>query len=177
MPDPKTSAQTWWEVAEFLHAEADLLDSRDYEAWLGLLDDDFTLRMPLARNVRRDQIAYEYTDEGQAAWFDEGVPTLRQRVAQLRTGIHWAEEPASRVSHLITNIRVAKVEQGADGQRQLHVRSRFLVHQNRGQTENNQFIGKREDVLKETPEGFRLLQRRVFLDQTVLSAKALTVFF
>ena len=57
------------------------------------------------------------------------------------------------------------------------MRSRFLVNQNRGQTENNLFIGKREDTLRDTPEGLRLLRRELYLDQTVLTAKALTIFF
>ena len=51
------------------------------------------------------------------------------------------------------------------------------MNQNRGQTENNLFIGKREDTLRDTPEGLRLLRRELYLDQTVLTAKALTIFF
>ncbi len=30
-------------------------------------------------------------------WFDEGKETLTQRVRQILTGVHWAEEPLSRV--------------------------------------------------------------------------------
>ncbi len=169
--------QLWWEVCQFLHMEADLLDGRQYEAWLELLHEDIQYRMPIARNVRRDQMDREYTAAGQTAWFDEGITTLRQRVAQLKTGIHWAEEPGSRVSHLVTNIRVLAAELQEDNSCHLRVRSRFLIHQNRGQAENALFIGKRDDTLRQTAEGFRLLRREIFLDQSVLSAKALTVFF
>ena len=74
--------QLWWEVCQFLHMEADLLDGRQYEPWLELLHEDIQYRMPIARNVRRDQVDREYTAAGQTAWFDEGITTLRQRVAQ-----------------------------------------------------------------------------------------------
>ena len=179
IPEPSLAVtpDAWWEVCQFLHMEADLLDGRDYEAWLGLLDEAIQYRMPIARNVRRDQVGREYTATGQTAWFDEGITTLRQRVAQFKTGIHWAEEPASRVSHLVTNIRFLAIYAQDDVSRQLRVRSRFLVNQNRGQTENNLSIGKREDTLRDTPEGLRLLRRELYLDQTVLTAKALTIFF
>lgn len=166
-----------WKVSQFLYHEADLLDERKFDEWLALLDEGIRYRMPIARNVRRDQTAGEYTAPGQVAWFDEGIATLRQRVKQLATGIHWAEEPGSRVSHLVTNIRVTGIEPLAGGDEAVRVRSRFLVNQNRLQTENNLFIGKREDVLRIGPDGIRLLKREIYLDQAVLMAKALTTFF
>jgi len=176
---PAVTPELWCDVSQFLNMEADLLDSRQYEAWLELLHEDIQYRMPIARNVRRDQMDREYTAAGQTAWFDEGITTLRQRVAQLKTGIHWAEEPASRVSHLVANIRVTAVEAQDNGGEHVQVRSRFLIHQHRGQTETALFIGKREDTLCRTGKGpnFRLLRREIFLDQTVLTAKALTIFF
>lgn len=169
--------QQWWLVSQFLHYEADLLDHREYDQWLALLDEDIRYRMPIARNVRRDQVASEYTAPGEVAWFDEGIATLRQRVAQLKTGIHWVEEPGSRVSHLVTNVRVLDIEPLPGGDEAIRVRSRFLVSQNRGQTENNLFVGKRVDRLRVGPAGVRLLQREIYLDQSVLLAKALTTFF
>lgn len=176
-PAATVPPEAFWQAAQFLYLEADLIDAREYEAWLALLDPDIRYRMPIARNVRRDQFEREYTGPGEAAWFDEGIATLRQRVAQLKTGIHWAEEPTSRVSHLVTNIRVLGIEHEADGTRLLRVRSRFLVNRNRGQDENNQFVGKREDTLRGEGSGMKLLRRDIYLDQSVLLAKALTVFF
>src|ERR1700716_1892655 len=88
------------EVEEFLYNEADLLDERRYEEWLDLLTDDVRYWMPMARNFKFGEAEREWTRELQdLAWFDEGKTTLTQRVQQLMTGIHWAEEPASRVSH------------------------------------------------------------------------------
>lgn len=167
----------WWEVQQFLFHEADLLDSRQFDQWLNLLDDDIRYRMPLARNVRRDAMHKEFSGEHEAAWFDEGIATLRQRVAQIATGIHWAEEPASRVSHMVTNVRLLEVHKDAENGDRVKVRSRFLVYQNRLQTEQNLFAGKRVDMLRRGPTGWKILEREILLDQNVLLSKALTTFF
>jgi 3-phenylpropionate/cinnamic acid dioxygenase small subunit len=119
----------------------------------------------------------EYSGQQDAAWFDEGIETLRQRVAQIKTGIHWAEEPASRVSHLVTNIRVLDITPDEGGGDLLRVRSRFLIYQNRLQSEVNLFVGKREDVLRRRDGRFTILSREIHLDQNVLLSKALTIFF
>src|SRR5436305_77676 len=81
------------EVERFLYTEANLLDARRFEEWLGLLSEDVRYWMPVARNMRFGEQEHEYTREGEdIAWFDEGKETLRQRANQILTGIHWAEE-------------------------------------------------------------------------------------
>ena len=37
--------QVWWQVQRFLHYEADLLDHREFDAWLELLDEDEALEL------------------------------------------------------------------------------------------------------------------------------------
>jgi 3-phenylpropionate/cinnamic acid dioxygenase small subunit len=133
--------------------------------------------MPLARNVRRDDLAKEYSGEFEAAWFDEGIETLRQRVAQMKTGIHWAEEPPSRVSHLVTNIRIVDAQPSMAEATEVTVSSRFLVYQNRHQTETALFVGRRKDVLTRHEGQWKILRRTVYLAQNVLMSKSLTTFF
>jgi len=41
-------------------------------------------------------------------WFDEGKDTLARRVAQIQTGIHWAEEPPSRTCHMVSNVQIVR---------------------------------------------------------------------
>jgi len=171
------SRDLWWEIQDFLYAEAELLDHRRYDDWLALLHPDIEYRMPLVRNMRRDQMGREFTQPGEAAWFDEGLQTLTQRVAQINTGIHWAEEPASRVSHLITNVRVSIDADQPDPPAGVWVSSRFLIYQNRLQTETALFVGRREDELCRGDDGWRIRRRTVYLNQNVLLAKALTTFF
>lgn len=169
--------ELWWDVQQFYFKEADLLDERRFEEWLELLHEDIEYRMPLARNMRRDAMSREYTAEGEIAWFDEGITTLRQRVAQIATGIHWAEEPASRVSHLVTNVRITEVSQGEPVGTQVNARSRFVVYQNRLQGEVSLFVGKREDTLVRDGTEWKIRKREILLDQNVLLSKALTTFF
>lgn len=177
MPAGPGSMELWWEIQQFLFHEADLLDTRQFDEWLTLLDENICYRMPLARNVRRDVMKQEYTGEHDVAWFDEGITTLRQRVAQIATGIHWAEEPASRVSHLVSNVRVLELHQDAQNGDRVKVRSRFLVYQNRLQAEVALFVGKRIDTLRRSPAGWKIMGREILLDQNVLQSKALTTFF
>ncbi|RZS80395.1 3-phenylpropionate/cinnamic acid dioxygenase subunit beta [Pigmentiphaga kullae] len=165
------------EVEQFFYREADLLDERRFDEWLTLLHEDIRYWMPIARNVRRDNRERERTREGvEAAWFDEGLTTLRQRVEQINTGMHWAEEPASRTSHLLTNVRILETS-GAGLDEEIRTRSRFIVYQNRLDTEVAWFVGKRNDTLRRTETGWKVLRREILLDQTVLLGKALTVFF
>src|SRR5215471_7607690 len=98
------------EIEEFLYREADLLDERRYEEWLALIAEDVRYWMPMRRNVKVDDREREFTREGlDISWFDEGKETLTRRVRQIQTGIHWAEEPVSRISHLISNIQLIEV--------------------------------------------------------------------
>jgi len=166
----------WWEVQEFLHREADLLDARCFDEWLALLADDIHYWAPIARNMKRKDLGDEYTKPGGVAWFDEGIETLRQRVLQLNTGVHWAEEPMSRISHLVTNIRILDAQPGFDNPDTVTVRSRFIVYLNRLQGEVSWLVGKRVDTLRRHGDDWKIARRAIYLDQSVLLSKALTTF-
>jgi 3-phenylpropionate/cinnamic acid dioxygenase small subunit len=161
------------EVEAFLYHEAELLDERRYEEWLDLFTDDVHYFMPLRRNVPHDEPEREFTRAGaDVNWFDEGKDTLTRRVKQILTGIHWAEEPPSRICHMVSNVQVV-----ADGSAEVTVKSRFLVYRNRVETETDFLVGKREDRLRRVNGGWKIARRKIVLDQNVLLAKNLTMFF
>ena len=161
------------EVEDFFYREAELLDERRYEEWLDLLTEDVRYWMPMRRNVPHDELEREFTRAGlDVNWFDEGKDTLARRVAQIRTGIHWAEEPLSRTCHLITNVQVL-----AATATDVTTKCRFVVYRNRVETETDFLVGKREDTLRRQAAGWKIAARKVILDQSVLLAKNLTVFF
>ena len=167
------------EIEDFLYAEADLLDQHRFGEWLDRLADDLHYFMPMRRNVQfgthDDQ---ENTRAGEdISWFDEDKWTLSKRVEQIMTGIHWAEEPLSRVCHLVTNIRLAAARPSIADATEVDVGSRFIVYQNRVETETYLFAGKRNDVLRRDGDSWLLARREILLDQSVLLAKNLTVFF
>jgi 3-phenylpropionate/cinnamic acid dioxygenase small subunit len=162
------------EVEDFLYMEAELLDERRYTEWLDLIAEDIHYYMPMRRNVKYGEWERENTsDKTDINWFDEGKATLTGRVRQINTGLHWAEEPVSRVCHVISNVQLLDV-QGDE----VKVKSRFIVYRNRLQDETDFFVGKREDVLRRDPDtGWKIAQRTIILDQNVLLAKNVTVFF
>lgn len=166
------------DIEDFLYTEADLLDSRRFNDWLALLAEDITYFMPIRRNVKFGQHAEkENTRLGEGiSWFDEDKWTLNKRVEQILTGVHYAEEPLSRVCHMVSNVQILAVrDDGA--RREVDVRSRFLVYQNRVEYETYFFVGKRSDTLRWTDEGWKICRREIVLDQNVLLAKSLTTFF
>jgi len=166
------------EVEGFLYREAELLDERRYEEWLDLFTEDAHYWMPMRRNVPRDEPEREFTRTGaDVNWFDEGKDTLTRRVRQILTGIHWAEEPPSRICHIVSNVQILSPAPGASPAAEVGVKSRFLVYRNRVQTETDFLVGKREDLLRRVDGGWRIARRKIILDQNVLLAKNLTVFF
>ena len=161
------------EVEDFLYHEAELLDERRYDEWLDLFTDDTHYWMPMRRNVPADQREREFTRDGtDVNWFDEGKDTLTRRVKQIQTGVHWAEQPPSRICHMVSNVQI--LDAGPD---EVRVKSRFLLYRNRVETETDFLVGKREDVLRRVDGGFRIARRKIVLDQNVLLAKNLTFFF
>jgi len=162
------------EIEQFFNHENELLDTRRFDAWLDLLADDLRYWMPLARNRPCDDLSGEWTREGKDLnWFDEGKFEMEQRVKQLATAVHWAEEPVSRTCHMFSNLQVVSRENGA-----IKTRLRFVVYRNRTETETDFFVGKRNDLLRRQEDGgFKIAVREIFLDQNVLLAKNLTTFF
>ncbi|HEY3115156.1 MAG TPA: 3-phenylpropionate/cinnamic acid dioxygenase subunit beta [Chloroflexota bacterium] len=161
------------EIEEFLYMEAELLDQRHFNDWLDLLAEDIRYFMPMRRNVKFGEQAREDTSEdSEISWFDEGKATLAGRVRQLNTGLHWAEEPLSRVCHMVSNVQILDVDGDI-----VKVKSRFLVYRNRLQDETDFFVGKREDTLRRDGDTWKIARRHITLDQNVLMAKNVTVFF
>jgi 3-phenylpropionate/cinnamic acid dioxygenase small subunit len=161
------------DIEQFLYAEAELLDARRFDEWLDLFTEDARYWMPVRRNVKFGEQERENTREGsEVAWIDEGKSTLTQRVQQIKTGIHWAEEPLSRVCHVVSNVQLVSIDNS-----QIIVKSRFITYRNRLENETDFFVGKREDALRWVDSGWKIARRAVFLDQSVLMAKNLTIFF
>ena len=162
------------EVEDFLYMEADLLDQRRFREWLDLLAEDIVYFMPIRRNVKFGQHAErENTRQGEGiSWFDEDKWTLTKRVEQILTGVHYAEEPLSRVTHMVSNVRLLDVAPD-----QVTVGSRFLVHQNRVEYEAYTFIGRRTDILRRNGDSWLIARRELILEQNVLLAKNLSILF
>ena len=163
------------EIEDFLWYEADLLDEFRYEEWLDLLTDDIGYWMPLRRNVPSREQEKELTAEGgtDISWYSDDKPTLEKRIQQIRTHVHWSDEPFSRISHFISNVRVL----GWNGPDEVRVKCRFLFYRNRHEDEESTFIGKRVDTLRRTDSGWKIARREIYLDESVMLFKNFTNFF
>ncbi|HTE85937.1 MAG TPA: 3-phenylpropionate/cinnamic acid dioxygenase subunit beta [Dehalococcoidia bacterium] len=161
------------DVDQFLYKEARLLDERRLVEWLDLLADELHYWMPMRRNIKFGDWDMEFTSaETEINWFDEGKDILAGRIRQIDTGVHWPEEPVSRFEHLVSNVEVVSAE-GDD----IRVNSKFHCYQNRLQDEVNQWVGRREDLLRRDPDTkFKLVKRKIILAQNVMLPKVLNTF-
>ena len=165
-------AQLQHEVEQFLFQEAEILDQRRFHDWLDLFTDDAHYWMPIRMTRARGDEANELTAEDENSYFDDDKPMLELRVAKLDTGYSWAEDPPSRTRHLVTNVRIRN---GADTD-ELTVTCNFVVYRSRLATDEDLWIGEREDRLRRVEGAWRIAGRRIFLDQTVLKSKNLSSF-
>lgn len=167
------------EIEEFLYDEANLLDDRQFNEWIDTLAEDLEYFMPMEYNVKAGEHARrEFTTrEKQMSWFNEGKWTLTKRAEQIMTGVHWAEEPLSRVSRLVSNVQLMAMQVNDDGDLEVDVSSRFLTYQNRCEYEQYFFVGDRKDRVRKTADGWKLCRREIRIHQNVLLAKNLSIFF
>jgi 3-phenylpropionate/cinnamic acid dioxygenase small subunit len=173
------------EVEQFLYREARLLDERRFEAWLALFTDDLRYWMPVrtTRYPRRSQaiavldpdrqIEEELGTPRDLAIFDETKETLARRIARLDTGMAWAEDPPSRTRHIVSNVEVEPAETVDE----VTAYSNFVVYRNRGETEQDFYVGARRDTLRRVEGAWKIARRTIILDQNVLLAKNVSVFF
>jgi 3-phenylpropionate/cinnamic acid dioxygenase small subunit len=173
------------EIERFVYREARLLDERRFRDWLTLFTDDIhywmaqrTTRYPKVSKAIKlvDENCYDDDDlphAGGLALYDENLDSLERRVARLETGLAWSEDPPSRTRRLITNIEV----EPADRESEVRVYSNFLVYKNRAETEQDFFVGSRKDLLRCVDGNFKIARRKLILDQTVLLAKNISIFF
>ena len=173
------------EIEQFLYREARMLDDRQFRDWLELFTDD--VRYWMAGRTNRypkhskaiailDPSRYveeDITGEEELAILDEDKTTLTSRVDRLDTGMAWAEDPPSRTRHMIANI---EVEPG-DSENELNVYSNFIVYRSRAESEEDFYVGAREDLLRREGGALKIARRRLILDQNVLSAKNVSIFF
>jgi 3-phenylpropionate/cinnamic acid dioxygenase small subunit len=173
------------EIERFLYREARLLDERRFHDWLQLLTDDIRYWMGARTNrypktskaiAILDPARYvedDVTKEDELAILDEDKTTLDGRVRRLDTGMAWAEDPPSRTRHLITNIEVESGETDSE----LKVYCNFIVYRSRAELEEDFYVGTRQDVLRQVDGAWKIARRRIILDQNVLSAKNVSIFF
>jgi biphenyl 2,3-dioxygenase subunit beta len=161
------------QVEDFLYLEAELLDDRKLREWLDLFTDDARYWMPLRHNPfeRPADLTEELSKPGEGYYFDDDKKSLKIRVERVYAKNAWAEMPPSRTRHFVSNVRVKR-----DDGSELEVRSNFLVYRTRMETDQDMFVGERQDLLRRVDGSFKIARRTIVLDQAVLAAKNISVF-
>lgn len=141
------------DIEEFLYAEAALLDDRDFTAWLSLFAPDAHYWVPAGQDdadPTRD-VSVVYDD----------MQFLAERVWRAGSGIAFAQEPASRTSHLVSNVRVKETRQSQAGEL-VGVTAAFIVTEFRREAVCTH-AGRYRYELLSGPESFSILLKKVQL--------------
>ena len=160
------------EVEQFLYHEAWLLDERRYREWLDLFTEDAHYWMPIRMTRAHGDEAEELTKEYENSYFDDDKAMLVQRIEKLETGYAWAEDPPSRTRHVVSNVRIRA---GATSS-ELTLDCYFIVYRTRLDTDEDLWIGRREDTLRKEDGQWKIARRKIVIDQTVLQSKNLSSF-
>ncbi len=161
-----------FEVEQFLYHEAGLLDDRRYDDWIRLLTDDIHYWMPVRRTTTSRETDKEFTEPGAMAFFDDDLEMLKMRVQKISAGNAWSEDPPSRTRHFVSNVRVTDVE-GAN----IKVELNFHLYRTRLESEEDSWIGRRQDIIRRVGNNFMLAQRHIFLEQTVILSQNMSSIF
>lgn len=157
---------------EFLFHEAELLDEARFREWLELMDPDVRYRVyaPTVRGAGDRSGA-----SPMVPLFSEDIVSLRSRVAQLATPeLTVAENPRSVDRRFVANVR-ARVGASAS---EIAVRSNLLVRRARGVgSEPVLLSATRRDTLRRGGGSLRLASRVAQLDEPVVQARSLSLFF
>ena len=138
-------------VEQFLYRQADVLDDRDWDAWLGLFTADGHYWMPVS--------AEQTVADGVPNIFYEDLNLMRVRIKRVTHPRAWSTQPGHRTSHVVSNV-VIEDEQQDSGD--IVVRSRFHVAEywNDGL---RHFAGRYRHELTNTADGYRVRLQRVDL--------------
>jgi 3-phenylpropionate/cinnamic acid dioxygenase small subunit len=96
------------------------------------------------------------------------------RVRRLETDFAWAEQHPSRTRHFVTNVVVDTADTGDE----FLVSSNVFVYRSRGDDPVPSLYSPfRKDTVRRTAEGRELARRWAALDQSLVNAHNMSVFF
>ncbi|MEH6662911.1 MAG: aromatic-ring-hydroxylating dioxygenase subunit beta, partial [Parasphingorhabdus sp.] len=104
--------------------------------------------------------------------YNDNLTEIKKRLSRLETGTAWSEDPATRYTHIITNIEV----EFSPTPGEYRVFSNFYAYRNRNEREEDTLIGNRVDIWREAGEAFHLVKRQIILKHNVLLSKNLNIF-
>lgn len=138
-------------VEQFLYRQAEILDARRWDEWLGLFTADGRYWMPASEE--------QTTGDGVPTIFFEDLDLMKVRVGRLGHPRAWSQQPPNRTSHIVSNVVIER-EDAKTGD--IVVRSKFHVAEFRLDTLRH-FLGRYRHHLKRTASGYKIALQRVDL--------------
>jgi len=139
------------EVEQFVYREARLQDDHEYDAWEALWTDDAIYWVPSGA----DDIDPTTT---MSIIFDNRS-RIGTRIKQLHTGKRHAQNPASRLRHLISNVELLSGENDAA---EIEVGANFLVYESR-ERGVTLWAGRTEWTLRRVDGELKIARKKVML--------------
>jgi ethylbenzene dioxygenase beta subunit len=159
-------------LTQTVYREARLLDDENYVDWVKMLADDLLYHMPGIETRYRRDTTDQVNDLTRMAYYNDNLTEIKKRLSRLETGTAWSEDPATRYTHIITNVEVELTEKPDEHR----VFSNFYAYRNRNEREEDSLIGSRVDIWREAGDAYQLVKRRIVLKHNVLLSKNLNIF-
>lgn len=150
-------------VKHFLIEEAHLLDENLFAEWLDLLADEIIYTVPVRQSLSRDDGRGFYPGMN---WIYDDLGSLKFKLKRnLESDSAFAEDPPTRTRRFISNVRLFETE----NQDEYFVQCSVLLRRNRADHAiSDEISGRRDDIIRSTPDGMKLVRRIVWLDHAVL---------
>ena len=140
-------SQLQHEVEQFLYRQSELLDTKQWQAWIDLFARDGIYWMPPNASYK--------TWEGQPAIFAEDRNLMTVRMNRVLHPDAWSQRPLWETNHVVSNVVIEK-ESGAE----VHVRSRFHMMELR-RDDVRHFAGSYRHQLQKDSGSYRIKLQRV----------------
>jgi benzoate/toluate 1,2-dioxygenase beta subunit len=137
------------DVEQFIYREARLQDELEYDAWEALWTDDAIYWVP----ANGDDI----DPTTQMSIIFDNRSRIATRIKQLHTGKRHAQNPASRLRRMVSNVELLG-EQDED----VLAGANFLIYESR-ERGVTLWAGRSEYRLRRTEEGWRMAAKKVML--------------
>lgn len=166
------SPELTFALTQTLYREARLLDDENYPEWVSMLADDLHYHMPgIETRYRRDPTD-QVTDLTRMAYYNDSLPEIKKRLSRLETGTAWSEDPATRYTHIVTNVEV----EYTDTDDEYRVFSNFYAYRNRNERDEDSLIGNRIDIWRDVGSFYQLVRRRIILKHNIMLSKNLNIY-
>jgi benzoate/toluate 1,2-dioxygenase subunit beta len=147
-PPRSDRAQLQHAVEQFLYRQAEILDSKRWQAYIDLFTDDGVYWMPA-------DPSHEHWD-GVPAIFAEDKNLMTVRMKRVLHPDAWSQRPLWGTNHVVGNVIIESASARGD----VVARSRFHMMELRRDSVRH-FAGAYVHHLKQTKDGFRIAMQRV----------------